>query len=170
MRWSAAHIGATLQGLYALTAGGVEPRPYGQLGSRWAGDREGRPYGRIIASALRRDDVGIVPYGCVARSAVGRDDVGSESSAASGRRSGEIGEAPPVADAASRFRGSAPIGGHDSGLERVAAVKIGGARRKAAQKFWAPQQDHRPLRIWFIPNMVYTFYFHIQKSERKRVL
>ena len=33
--------------------------------------------------------------------------------------------------------------------ERVAAVKIGGARRKAAQKFWAPQQDHRPLRrVW----------------------
>ena len=27
---------------------------------------------------------------------------------------GEIGEAPPVADEASRFRGSAPIGGHDS--------------------------------------------------------
>ena len=32
---------------------------------------------------------------------------------------GEIGEAPPVADAASRFRGSAPIGGHDSGRESV---------------------------------------------------
>ena len=30
--------------------------------------------------------------------------------------------------------------------ERVAAVKIGGVRRKAARKFWAPQQDHRPLR------------------------
>ena len=27
----------------------------------------------------------------------------------------EIAEAPPVADAARRFRGSAPIGGHDSG-------------------------------------------------------
>ena len=32
---------------------------------------------------------------------------------------GEIGEAPPVADAASRFRGSAPIGGHDSGRDSV---------------------------------------------------
>ena len=31
--------------------------------------------------------------------------------------------------------------------ERVAAVKIGGVRRKAAQKFWAPQQGHRPLRM-----------------------
>ena len=31
--------------------------------------------------------------------------------------------------------------------ERVAAVKISSVRRKAAQKFWAPQQGHRPLRI-----------------------
>ena len=31
--------------------------------------------------------------------------------------------------------------------ERVAAVKILSVRRKAAQKFWAPQQDHRPLRV-----------------------
>ena len=29
---------------------------------------------------------------------------------------------------------------------RVAAVKISSVRRKAAQKFWAPQQGHRPLR------------------------
>ena len=26
------------------------------------GDRKGRPYGRIINSAVGRDDVGIVPY------------------------------------------------------------------------------------------------------------
>ena len=32
---------------------------------------------------------------------------------------GEIGEAPPVAEEASRFRGSAPIGGHDSARESV---------------------------------------------------
>ena len=31
-------------------------------------------------------------------------------------------------------------------VERVAAVKILSVRRKAARKFWAPQQDHRPLR------------------------
>ena len=31
--------------------------------------------------------------------------------------------------------------------ERVAAVKILSDSRKAAQKFWAPQQDHRPLRM-----------------------
>ena len=30
--------------------------------------------------------------------------------------------------------------------ERVAAVKVSSVRRKAAQKFWAPQQGHRPLR------------------------
>ena len=30
--------------------------------------------------------------------------------------------------------------------ERVAAVKILSVRRKAAQKFWAPQQGHLPLR------------------------
>ena len=30
--------------------------------------------------------------------------------------------------------------------ERVAAVKISSVRRKAAQKFWAPQQGHRLLR------------------------
>ena len=30
--------------------------------------------------------------------------------------------------------------------ERVAAVKISSVRRKAARKFWAPQQGHRPLR------------------------
>ena len=28
----------------------------------------------------------------------------------------------------------------------MAAVKISSGSRKAAQKFWAPQQDHRPLR------------------------
>ena len=40
---------------------------------------------------------------------------------------GEIGEAPPAADEASRFRGSAPIGGHDSGRES-AGTTVGGNR------------------------------------------
>ena len=35
------------------------------------------------------------------------------------RAVGEIGEALPVAEDASRFRGSAPIGGHDSDRESV---------------------------------------------------
>ena len=34
------------------------------------------------------------------------------------------------------------IGWHDGGPERVAAVKIGGARHKAARKFCPPQQGH----------------------------
>ena len=34
--------------------------------------------------------------------------------------------------------------------ERVATVKISSVRRKAARKFWAPQQDHRPLRNWVV--------------------
>ena len=38
-------------------------------------------------------------------------------SAEQNRVGGEIGEAPPAADEASRFRGSAPIGGCDSGRE-----------------------------------------------------
>ena len=37
----------------------------------------------------------------------------------SGRAVGEIGEALPVAEEASRFRGSAPIGGHDSDRKSV---------------------------------------------------
>ena len=40
---------------------------------------------------------------------------------------GEIGEAPPVAEEASRFRGSAPIGGHDSGRES-AGTTVGNRR------------------------------------------
>ena len=32
-------------------------------------------------------------------------------------------------------------------IERVAAVKISSARRKAAQKFWAPQQDIDPYEV-----------------------
>ena len=35
-----------------------------------------------------------------------------------------------------------PIGWHDGGPEPVAAVKIGGVRRKAARKFCPPQQGH----------------------------
>ena len=32
--WAAGHMGPALQGLYALTAGGVEPRPYGAVNDR----------------------------------------------------------------------------------------------------------------------------------------
>ena len=43
------------------------------------------------------------------------------------RAVGEIGEALPVADEASRFRGSAPIGGHNSGRES-AGTTVGSRR------------------------------------------
>ena len=56
-----------------------------------------------------------------------------------GRAVGEIGEALPVADEASRFRGSAPIGGHDSGRESVGTT-VGNRRplRYYPRLFTAP--------------------------------
>ena len=64
-------------------------------GVQWAGDRKGRPYGRIQEAQYKAGRVvrEADPYGCVARNAVGRDDVGSELSAASGRGS-EVSEWP----------------------------------------------------------------------------
>ena len=50
------------------------------------------------------------------------------SSCTSCRSRREIAEAPPVADAARRFRGSAPIGGHDSGRES-AGTTVGQSQR-----------------------------------------
>ena len=51
---------------------------------------------------------------------------------------GEIGEAPPVAGEANRFRGSAPIGGHDSGRES-AGTTVGNRRppTKRSKKYGA---------------------------------
>ena len=66
---------------------------------------------------------------------------------------GEIGEALPVADEASRFRGSAPIGGHDSGRESVGTTVgkrapplriMGGVlqvRGDAGKRVWAGQGE-----------------------------
>ena len=58
--------------------------------------------------AFRRRGEGTPPYAWVEGAVRGRR-----------RGVGKIGEAPPAADEASRFRGSAPIGGHDSGRESV---------------------------------------------------
>ena len=64
------------------------------------------------------------------------------------------GGASPISPPAGDRKGR-PYGGlqvvQDAGRcgersERVAAVKILSDSRKAAQKFWAPQQGHRPLR------------------------
>ena len=60
-------------------AGGVEPRPYGQLGG-WYGGTAGRcrhrPLRRVTRGAAKRAVGDAGPYGCVARSADGRADVG----------------------------------------------------------------------------------------------
>ena len=72
-----------------------------------------------------------------------------------GRRAvGEIGEALPVADEASRFRGSAPIGGHDSGRESVGTT-VGNRRplrkcilRCAGESFLYRKND-RPGTVVF---------------------
>ena len=57
-------------------------------------------------------------------------------SAEQNRVGGEIGEAPPAADEANRFRGSAPIGGCDSGRE--SAGTTGGQENPApTHNMWA---------------------------------
>ena len=66
--------------------------------------------------AFRRRGEGTPPYAWVEGAVCGRR-----------RGVGEIGEAPPAADEASRFRGSAPIGGHDSGRES-AGTTVGNRR------------------------------------------
>ena len=66
--------------------------------------------------AFRRRGEGSPPYAWVEGAVCGRR-----------RGVGEIGEAPPAADEASRFRGSAPIGGHDSGRES-AGTTVGNRR------------------------------------------
>ena len=62
---------------------------------------------------------------------------------------GEISEAPPVADAARRFRGSAPIGGRDSGRQSVGTTV--GKRTPPLRRGYkgcgtAGRCRHRPLR------------------------
>ena len=59
----------------------------------------------------RRADRGVHPYGSIQGMRRG--------GALPLPAGGEIGEAPPVADEASRFRGSAPIGGYDSARQSV---------------------------------------------------
>ena len=58
---------------------------------------------------------------------------------------GEIAEAPPAAEKARRFRGSAPIGGHDSGRESVGTTV--GKRAPPLRTPWkhtAPGGQGRP--------------------------
>ena len=93
---------------------------------QWAGDRKGRPYGGFGAGAwvLRIATAGVRTGFAMTPLTRGAVQV----------RAGRCGERTE------RCRWQ------KQRSERVAAVKILSVRRKAAQKFWAPQQDHRPLR------------------------
>ncbi len=72
-----------------------------------------------VCAPVRNDRVFDKRYGAFRRRGEGTPPYAWVEGAVRGRRRGvgEIGEAPPAADEASRFRGSAPIGGHDSGRE-----------------------------------------------------
>ena len=94
-------------------------RPYGEAGT---GGVEPRPYGGVTRSAVNGPSGTPAPTeGYKGRGRTG----GVEPRPYGGykgcgkRAVGEIGEAPPVAEEASRFRGSAPIGGYDSGRQSV---------------------------------------------------
>ena len=63
----------------------------------------------------------------------------------SGRAVGEIGEALPVAEEASRFRGSAPIGGHDSDRESVGTT-VGNRRPLRRRILWCVGEGLCPSR------------------------
>ena len=85
-------------------------------------------YGLPRRCAPRNDRVGGaacgyygLPHRCAHRFAMTRLEVRRM------RGVGEIGEAPPVAGEANRFRGSAPIGSHDSGRES-AGTTVGNRR------------------------------------------
>lgn len=58
----------------------------------------------------------------------------------------EIADAPPVAEEARRFRGNAPIGGHDSGRESVGAT-VGSRRplRRGCRKCMQADRQRRPF-------------------------
>ena len=84
----------------------------------------------------RRADRGVRPYGSATRGAMGGRPQGSPLRNRYKRR----GKTGRCGERTERCRWQRKRS------ERVAAVKILSVRRKAAQKFWAPQQDHRPLR------------------------
>ena len=74
-----------------------------------------------------------------------RNDRESFTGGAVGRAVGEIGEALPVAEEASRFRGSAPIGGHDSGRESVGTTVGNRPPLRGVQGVqWAGDRKGRP--------------------------
>ena len=127
-----------------------------------AGDREGRPYGEAGTGGVEPR-----PYGGVTRSAVNGPSgtpaptEGLQGVRQSGRPQGSPlqrsgngrGRTPPLRRGYMKCLRAGRCGERTERCqwqkqrsERVAAVKILSDSRKAAQKFWAPQQGHRPLR------------------------
>ena len=136
-----------------------------ECGTWQAGDREGRPYGGLQGVPCGRADRGVRPYGWGIDGAVCGGTHGSRptghfcragpacpAGGAGKTRSGRC-RHRPLRKRYKRRRKTGRCGERTERCrwqkkrsERVAAVKILSVRRKAAQKFWAPQQDHRPLR------------------------
>ena len=107
-------------------AGGVEPRPYGEV-ARGAG-KESPSHGFAVPAPFRqggREDEGTDCHSQCAHWL--RNDVFFCKGCGKAGRCGERIERR-------RWRMKRD--------ERVAAVKISSVRRKAAQKFWVPQQGH----------------------------
>ena len=139
-----------------------------ECGARQAGDREGRPY----ESVTRRCDAGRNPpvTASPCRPPLGKGAEGTgvtdchsqcahwpcNDSFFIGGAVQDRADRPGGRPLRMRYKGRGTAGRCRERIERrrwrikrderVAAVKILSVRRKAARKFWAPQQDHRPLR------------------------
>ena len=104
-------------------AGGVEPRPYGQLGGWYGGPMWASAPTEGLQEVRGRATARVAPTGafkkCGTAGRCRHRPLRRVTRGAAKRGVGEIGEAPPVAEEASRFRGSAPIGGHNSGRQSV---------------------------------------------------
>ena len=147
-------MGPALQGIFVGQGPRALPGVRGKTGRRGEGTL---PYGGVAGKCLRgsRADRGVRPYGWFARSLWGGRPRGSP--LRTGTRSacviGGRGRTPPLRSAWQGVPWAGRCGERTERCrwqmqrgERVAAVKISSVRCKAARKFWAPQQDHRPLR------------------------
>ena len=118
--------------------------PVCPAGERWAGDRKGRPYGGLQEVRWGEESPS---HGFAVPAPFGQggqgDGLPQPVTSVTGfamTHCKECGRAGRCGERTERCQWQRKRS------ERVAAVKILSVRRKAAQKFWAPQQDHRPLR------------------------
>ena len=117
-----------VQEVPALSAGGVEPRPYGGVAGKCL---HGIPQSASLTAPFRQGAKGTGVTDCHDQCAHWSRNDTLQGVPWAGR----------CGERTERCRWQMQRG------ERVAAVKISSVRRKAARKFWAPQQDHRPLRV-----------------------